>query len=135
MRFLHNKIVLTKDNLAKRNWNGCQKCCFCDEPMEHLFLDCPFAKIVWSMIYFAYNISAPINITNMFDNRLNGVSKNDKARIQIGISALCWSIWTCRNDMVLNKQKATKFFQVIELHTGFSYGHSYSRRIGGRIWF
>ena len=28
--FLHRKVLLTKDNLAKRNWNGCKKCCFCD---------------------------------------------------------------------------------------------------------
>ena len=46
--FLSNKVLLTKDNLAKRNWNGCQKCCFCDsnETVDHLFLSCPFAKSV-----------------------------------------------------------------------------------------
>jgi hypothetical protein len=40
MWFLNNKVVLTKANLAKRNSNGCQKCCFCDslESIEHLFL-------------------------------------------------------------------------------------------------
>jgi hypothetical protein len=52
------------------------------------------------MVYFAYNILAPTNITNMYGNWLNGVSKDDKARIRVGISALCWSIWTCRNDIV-----------------------------------
>jgi hypothetical protein len=49
----------------------------------------------------------------MFGNWLNGVSKCDKARIRIGIAALCWSIWTSRNDMVFNKQKSTNFLQVI----------------------
>jgi hypothetical protein len=78
-----------------------------------LFLACPFTKIVWRVIYFAYNIPAPSNITNMFGKWLNGVSKHGKARIRIGISALCWSIWTCRNDMVFNKQKSTNFLQVI----------------------
>jgi hypothetical protein len=29
MWFLSNKVLLTKDNLAKRNWNGCMKCVFC----------------------------------------------------------------------------------------------------------
>jgi hypothetical protein len=112
---LHNKVLLTKNNLAKQNINGYQKCCFCDstETVEHLFLACPFAKILWRMIYFAYNIPAPSNITNMFGKWLNGVNKHDKARIRIGISALCWSIWTCRNDMVFNKQKSTNFLQVI----------------------
>jgi hypothetical protein len=115
MWFLHNKVLLTKDNLAKRNWSGCLKCCFCDsnETIDHLFLNCPFAKIVWRMVYFAFNIPAPTSINNMFGNWLNGVSKCDKARIRIGIAALCWSIWTSRNDMVFNKQKSTNFLQVI----------------------
>jgi hypothetical protein len=28
MWFLSNRVLLTKDNLAKRKWIGCQKCCF-----------------------------------------------------------------------------------------------------------
>jgi hypothetical protein len=41
MWFLNRKEILTKDNLAKRNWNGCKKCAFCDEEetIEHLFLN------------------------------------------------------------------------------------------------
>jgi hypothetical protein len=103
--FLNNKVLIRKDNLAKRNWNGCTKCCFCDslETVEHLFISCPFARIIWRMVYFTFNISPPTNVTNMFDNWLNGVDKNDKARIRIGVSALCWSIWNCRNDIVFNR--------------------------------
>lgn len=39
MWFLHKKVTLTKDNLSKRNWNGCKKCVFCDhnESINHLF--------------------------------------------------------------------------------------------------
>src|SRR4051812_32133728 len=53
MWFLNNKVLLTKDNLAKRNWNGSSKCGFCDanEMIDHLFLSCPFAKLIWCMIY------------------------------------------------------------------------------------
>ena len=29
MWFLHRKVLLTKDNLAKRNWHGDTKCSFC----------------------------------------------------------------------------------------------------------
>jgi hypothetical protein len=117
MWFRNSKVLLTKDNLAKRNWHGCTKCCFCDsmESVEHLFLYCPFARIVWRMMYFTYNIPPPTNITNMFGNWLNGVDRNDKARIRIGVSALCWSIWNCRNTIVFDKQKGTNFLQVIRL--------------------
>ena len=49
MWFLQRKVLLTKDNLAKRNWNRSKTCCFCDkdESIQHLFFDCPFARIVW----------------------------------------------------------------------------------------
>jgi hypothetical protein len=105
MWFLSNKVLLTKDNLAKRKWKGCQKCCFCDsiETVNHLFIQCPFAKIVWRMMYLTYNIPPPANITNMFGRWLNGVRKDDKLKIRIGVSALCWAIWRTRNDIIFNK--------------------------------
>ena len=31
MWFLYRKVILTKDNLARRNWHGCKTCCFCDQ--------------------------------------------------------------------------------------------------------
>jgi hypothetical protein len=70
MWFLNSKVVLIKDNLAKCNWHECTKCCFCDynKIAEHLFLACPFTRIIWRMVNFTYNIPSPTNITNMFDN-------------------------------------------------------------------
>ena len=40
MWFLHRKVLLTKDNLARRNWHGCSRCSFCGSPetVEHLFI-------------------------------------------------------------------------------------------------
>jgi hypothetical protein len=48
MWFLSKKVLLTRDNLAKRNWNGNTKYCFCDneKSVEHLFIFCPFAKLI-----------------------------------------------------------------------------------------
>src|SRR4051812_11349264 len=102
MWFLNQIVLLIKDNLNKQNWKGCQKCCFCDsvETIEYLFLSCPFAKIIWRILYFTYNITPPTNITNMFGNWLNGMNKKNKARIRVGVSALCWSIWTSRNSII-----------------------------------
>jgi hypothetical protein len=117
MWFLSHKVLLTKDNLAKRNWNGCQKCCFCDsmESVEHLFLSCPFAQIIWRMTYFSFNIPPPTNVNNMFGRWLNGVDKTNKNGIRIGVSALCWSIWNCRNNFVFNRTTGTNFLQVIRM--------------------
>jgi hypothetical protein len=37
MWFVFQKAILTEDNLVKRNWDGCTKCCFCDptEAIDH----------------------------------------------------------------------------------------------------
>jgi len=47
--FLQRGVLLTKDNLAKKNWIGSQRCCGCNsnETIKHLFLDCPYARMVW----------------------------------------------------------------------------------------
>jgi hypothetical protein len=115
MWFLNNKVLLTKDNLAKRNWDGCQKCCPCNvlEKVHHLFLSCPFANIVWGMIYFSFDIPPPANITNMFGNWFNGVNKLDNNRIRIDIFVVCWSIWTSRNGIIFKRQKGISCLQVI----------------------
>jgi hypothetical protein len=117
MWFLNNKVLLTKDNLAKRNWKGCTKCCFCgaQESIEHLFISCLFAKLVWRMVFFAFDLPPPSNITNMFGNWLNGVDKKAKDRIRIGVSALCWSIWRCRNNIVFNNSTTFNIMQVIHM--------------------
>jgi two-component response regulator (ARR-B family) len=64
------------------------------------------------MIYLSYNIPPPANVTNMFGRWLNGVSKNDKQKIRIGVSAICWAVWRTR-DLVFNNQSGTNFLQVI----------------------
>jgi hypothetical protein len=38
----------------------------------------------------------------MFRNWLNGVKKQTKVQIHIGVCALVWALWNCRNDMVFN---------------------------------
>jgi hypothetical protein len=87
-------VLLNRDNLAKRNWNGSKKCCFCDleETVNHLFIFCPFARLVWRIIFARYDIPPPTNITSMFLNWKIGIDSKTKAKIRIGISVVCWSI-------------------------------------------
>jgi hypothetical protein len=37
-------VILTKNNLARWNWQGRKQCCFFhkDETIKHLFFDCRF---------------------------------------------------------------------------------------------
>jgi hypothetical protein len=127
MWFLHKKVILTKDNLAKRNWQGCVKCCFCDqdETIQHLFISCPFTKMIWRIIYMAFNIPPPSNITNMFGNWLNGVAKKDKVHIRVGVCALLWAIWNVRNDYIFNRKSFPSFLQVVPLATHWIHMWSY----------
>jgi hypothetical protein len=111
--------ILLKDNFIKRNWKGCKKCYFCDaeESIEHLFLLCPLAKVVWHIIFSTYNISPSTNIKNIFENWLNGIDNKTKARIQIRVSALCWLIWKSQNNVIFNNAGNSNFMQVIYIAT------------------
>jgi hypothetical protein len=50
--YLRRRVILTIDNLVKRNWYGCTKCVFChkEETIKHLFFRCQFARSIWSII-------------------------------------------------------------------------------------
>jgi hypothetical protein len=70
MWFLHRKVILTKDNLIKINWQENYKCCFCDidETIQHLFIEFPLAKTIWRIVHIFFGISLPKNNTNLFGN-------------------------------------------------------------------
>jgi hypothetical protein len=44
-----------------------------------------------------------MNITNLFGNWLNGIDKKTKEQIRVGVCALVWTIWNCRNEVVFNR--------------------------------
>jgi hypothetical protein len=113
--FVHKEVILTKDNLAKRRWEGCKRCCFCDqdENIKHLFLKCPLTKLLWRTIHVAFNVSPPSSINTLFGPWLDGVEPSIAGHIRIGVCALLWAIWNCRNDMIFNRQPLINFWQVI----------------------
>ena len=115
MWFLNKKVILTKDNLIKRNWSGCKRCAFCpaNETVEHLFISCPFVKSFWQLIHFTFNITPPSSIANMFGHWQDRVDKKNKACIRIGVCVFLWDIWNSRNDVVFNKIRDAHFLQVV----------------------
>ena len=84
-----------------------------DETIQHLFLDCPLAKLLWRTIHIAFNISPPVHIASLFGTWLAGMEQITTVRIWIGICALLWAIWNCRNDMIFNRQQTLTVLQVI----------------------
>jgi exonuclease III len=113
--FLRKGVILTKDNLARKNWKGSQKCVSCNlnETTQHLFLDCPLAKMIWRIIFYATNLKQPRSIQHMFGNWLANQHKNIKPLIWVGVSAFFWAIWNCRNDVIFKKTKFISIMQVI----------------------
>jgi hypothetical protein len=112
--YLHKGLILTKDNLAKRNWHGCRKSIFYpqDETIKHLFFQCRFARSTWSIIQVASTLYPPRSIANIFGNWLNGIEHMFKKHIRVGAIAFIWSLWLCRNDKVFN-EKQSSILQVI----------------------
>ena len=44
-----------------------KKYCFCyqGETIHHVFITCLLARMVWRIVFLAFNITPPTNITNM----------------------------------------------------------------------
>ena len=112
--YLRRGVVLTKDNLARRNWQGSTKCMFChhDETIKHLFFECQFARSIWSAIQVASNLYQPSSVANIFGNWLHGIDNTFRKHLRVGAIALLWSLWLCRNDRVFNA-KLSSAMQVI----------------------
>jgi hypothetical protein len=112
--YLRRGVILTKDNLAKRNWHGSKKCVFChqDETINHLFFQCKLARSIWSAVQIGSTLFPPRSVVNLFGNWLNGVDVRFKRLIRMGAIAIIWSLWLYRNDKIFNNISSS-FLQVI----------------------
>lgn len=103
---LERGATLTKDNMIKRNWVGDPTCRFCSnvETTDHLFFQCPTAKVVWAGVaqcIGATNI--PLNIKQYWlwaDTHF----PNCKQIHGFGIAAICWAIWKARNKACFERK-------------------------------
>lgn len=104
MWYLRRGVVLTKDNLARRNWKESKKCSFYthNETIKHLFFQCKFARSTWLVIQIVSNLYPPTSVANVYGHWLDGISNTFSTLIQVGASALLWSLWLCRNDCIFN---------------------------------
>ena len=68
---------------------------FCEEneSIQHLFFECPLAKIVWRVVHMSFGLAVPKNITNLFGNWLKGMDKKDLKQVRMGVCAVLWALW------------------------------------------
>jgi hypothetical protein len=117
--YLRRSVILTNDNLVKRNWHGSTQCVFChqDETINHLFFQCRFARSIWSLIQVASSLYPPTSVANIFGNWLHDIDLRFRTLIRVGALVVIWSLWLCRNDKVFN-DKNYSFLQVLYRCTG-----------------
>ena len=125
-------MILTKDNLARKNWKGSQKCVCCNlnESIQHLFLDYHYARMVWRMVYLPTGLTQPRSIRHMFGSWLSNQNNKSRNLIWVGVASLYWAIWRTRNDIIFDRIKIelniTRFYRLFSGECiGYVSGHSY----------
>jgi hypothetical protein len=115
MWYLKKGVILTKDNLAKRNWRGNTNCSFCglQETVNHLFFKCAYARFLWTAVHMFFGIPRPLNIENFFNSWLKTGNNDFNRGLLVAASALCWSLWITRNEIVFDKCRPKSFLQVL----------------------
>jgi hypothetical protein len=110
--YLKKGVILTKDNLVRRHWNGDTKCCFChsSETIQHLFLYCLYAKFLWRAVHLLFGIAPPRSIDDLFNRWPKRTNKKHNALLLTEASALCWAVWITRNEVVFEKCRPISFF-------------------------
>jgi hypothetical protein len=108
-------VILTKDNLIRRHWNGDTRCSFCHSPesIQHLFLDCLYAKFLWRAIHILFGILPPQSIDDLFNRCSKMASNKHNSLLLTTTSALCWTVWITRNEVVFDKCRPKYFLQVL----------------------
>jgi hypothetical protein len=86
---LHRETILTKDNLAKRKWNGNVMCC-CDsyETIQQLFFECVLAKFIWRVIQITFGLTIPWNIKHVFGNWVQRMNVKDRKLFYVGMDVI-----------------------------------------------
>jgi len=115
MLYLKRGVILTKDNLVKRNWHGNTCCCFCNfnESIQHLFFDCFYAKFLWRSIHMLFGIVVPINMTELYQHWSKLGTKKYNSLLLTTAAALLWAIWITRNEVVFDKCRPKSLLQVL----------------------
>jgi len=115
MWLVENGAILTKDNMIKRNWPGSPSCYFCsaDETIEHLFLTCPTAKVVWGVIGTCFGATNIPSSLTQYKSWIRRWLPDGNSIHVFGLSAICWAIWKRRNKACFEKKMLTNPLEII----------------------
>lgn len=94
MRLAYKNRILTKDNLLKRGWQGCNTCIFCTQPksIQHLFFTCPFTKQIWFYMGACQSVSSNWSKFSDVIHFGRQLPYSQKIALFIVCSAVCWTL-------------------------------------------
>ena len=119
MWLLSNGVVLTKDNMLRRKWNGSPECFFCEhnESIDHLFFQCSIAKVVWACVARCFGASdIPGNLDQCWSWFDQWLPQGKKFHV-LGTTTIFWAIWKARNKACFDNKIIKSPLEII-YHAG-----------------
>jgi hypothetical protein len=90
--------------------------CHKDESVDHLFFTCSAASLIWSLLQYAFDLKkTPSSIEECLGSLIKTFMKKEKKLVLVGISALFWTVWKCRNGVVFDNKRYTNPMILIKL--------------------
>ena len=90
---MENKVVLTKDNMKRKNWPGDPSCCFCSqiETVDHLFFQCLVAKVTLGIVGHCLGATEIPQTTLQYRVWINKWLSSGVVVQHFGFAAICWA--------------------------------------------
>jgi len=91
------------------------RCSFCHSPesIQHLFLNCFYAKFLWRAVHLMFGILPPQSIDDLFNRWSKTGGNKHNSLLLTAVLALCWAVWIMRNKVVFDKCRPKSFLQVL----------------------
>jgi hypothetical protein len=88
---------------------------FCSQPetIQHVFFDCHFAKFLWRAVQVTFNIDVPLSVAHVCNGWTTGIGNHFRKFVLVGGAALCWTLWTSKNDMMFDSSLNKTYMQVL----------------------
>jgi hypothetical protein len=115
MWLLEQRVVLTKDNMLKRNWYGNPDCYFCGAPEsnDHLFFACPIAKVIWGVVACCFKQKTRPVTYDHYWVWIKSALLGGEHVYMLGVAAICWAIWKARNKTCFEKKHIKNPIEII----------------------
>ena len=93
---------MTTDNLRKRGMPKPLECCLCKEfeSVTHLFFDCIVANQMWSTVQEVFGVE----ICDYYSLASKWLCGKRHLQLNVVSSAVLWSLWINRNNIVFNRK-------------------------------